>query len=114
MIDIDWREIAQIGSQVLATGLTVALFVSLVIWGKKDAKERRKRESAARKRAWEREIEAAGRRMMERDRREYIRKTTKIVKPKNIRVYAFGPYAQYADAWKDEGERHETTASKAS
>lgn len=59
---------ANVISQIIATGLTVYLFALLIRWGRKDAQERREREAAARKRAWQREIERAGRRMMEQDR----------------------------------------------
>lgn len=55
-------------SQIIATGLTVYLFALLIRWGRKDAQERREREAAARKRAWQREIDRAGHRMMEQDR----------------------------------------------
>lgn len=94
------HDILNIAAQILATGLTAAAFGSLIAWGKRDARERREREREARKRAWAREIEAAGRRMMEADRREQIRKTTEVVKPKQTRVYVSGPYAKYAEAWK--------------
>lgn len=112
---IDWiKENLNLICQVIATGLVAALFIYLYRWYKKDKRERQKREQVLKKRAWEREIERAGRRMIEADRREYIRRTTQIVKSKSIKVYAFGPYAQYAEAWKNEGGKNETAASKTS
>lgn len=84
-------------SQIAATVATIAVFAGGVVWNKHDEKERHKHEREARRRAWAREIEAAGRRMMERDERERImhepirRGQTVVVK---------GAFADMAEAWE--------------
>lgn len=90
------HDIANLASQVLATGLTAALFGSLIAWGKRDARERRERQREARKRAWAREIEAAGRRMMEADRRAEIMQENR----KRLHITLKGEAVKYAEAWK--------------
>lgn len=91
------HEILNIASQILATGLTAAAFGSLIAWGKRDARERREREREARKRAWAREIEAAGRRMMEADERRRIMAENRT---KRLHVTLKGEAKKYSEAWK--------------
>lgn len=91
------HDILNIASQILATGLTAAAFGSLIAWGKRDARERREREREARKRAWEREIERAGRRMMEADERRRIMAENRT---KRLHVTLKGEAEKYAEAWK--------------
>ena len=91
------HDILNIASQILATGLTAAAFGSLIAWGKRDARERREREREARKRAWAREIEAAGRRMMEADERRRIMAENRTTR---LHVTLKGEAKKYAEAWK--------------
>lgn len=70
-------------SQILATGITAALFYAFYKHCKKDAEEERERKRKARQMAWAAEIERAGRRMMQQDAINKILKENAVINENN-------------------------------
>lgn len=98
-------------------GVTVAAFVrEIYAWHKRDKEARINAALAANRRAWAKEIERAGRRLMEADRlaeeERERRKILRAIAKKKLKVKYIGDAIKYAAAWEDTADNKRTGRKK--